>query len=103
MDNCTLEQKYKYEYNDICYEKCPDNTELIKGSNYLCSDSSGEEEENTTLVIVIVIVVVVIVIIIIIIFIIFRKKIFGFREKLGGKNDDDITIPLDKEIIDKIK
>ena len=45
----------------------------------------------------------VIVVIIVVIFIIFRKKIFGFREKLGGKNDDDITIPLDKEIIDKIK
>ena len=100
LDNCTLDQKYKYEYNDFCYEKCPDNTELVKGSNYLCKDNYGEEEENTILVIVIVIVVLIIIIIIVVIFIIYRKRIFEYCEKIGGKNNDDKIIPLDKEIKD---
>ena len=36
IDNCIEDKKYKYEYNDICYEKCPNNTVLITNSNYLC-------------------------------------------------------------------
>ena len=42
IDNCIEDKKYKYEYNDICYEKCPNNT-----SNYLCKYIDIEINDST--------------------------------------------------------
>ena len=35
VDNCSMDEHYKYEYKSICYEDCPKNTELINNIN-LC-------------------------------------------------------------------
>ena len=40
IDDCQYDQDYKYEYNKICYNKCPDGTKNSLNNNYLC------EEEN---------------------------------------------------------
>ena len=37
IDNCINDDKYKYEYNNICYESCPKGTSVIL-NNYLCED-----------------------------------------------------------------
>ena len=40
IDDCQNDQYYKYEYNKICYNKCPDGTKSSLNNKYLC------EEEN---------------------------------------------------------
>ena len=42
IDNCLKDEKYKYEYNNQCYEECPINTVLINNSN-LCIDNYMRE------------------------------------------------------------
>ena len=36
IDNCTKDDVYIFEYNDICYEVCPNNTYLSIDNSYLC-------------------------------------------------------------------
>ena len=36
IDNCTNEIPYIYEYNNVCYNECPNNTYLTTDNNYLC-------------------------------------------------------------------
>jgi len=36
IDNCTKDDIYIVEYNDICYETCPNNTYLTIDNSYLC-------------------------------------------------------------------
>ena len=50
VSNCINEDFYKYEYNDICYETCPDKTYLLK-SNYLCEQLNFEDLFNNKYVI----------------------------------------------------
>ena len=38
VDNCYSETYYKYEYNNICYSRCPNRTELQINSEYLCEE-----------------------------------------------------------------
>ena len=40
IDDCTRDNKYKYKYNQNCYEVCPNNT--IK-NNYFCYDKNIDE------------------------------------------------------------
>ena len=50
IDECYKDDIYKYEYNNICYEKCPNGT---NESNYICSDvifseyGLSEKDEKT--------------------------------------------------------
>ena len=39
IDNCTNDDTYKVEYNNICYIICPDNTHLTIDNNYLCQSN----------------------------------------------------------------
>ena len=36
IDNCTKDDIYIFEYNEICYEVCPNNTYLAIDNSYLC-------------------------------------------------------------------
>ena len=36
IDYCTNDNIYKYEYDKICYEKCPENTIISSKKEYLC-------------------------------------------------------------------
>ena len=36
------ESEFKYEYNNICYERCPENTSPSNNNEYLCLDSNSE-------------------------------------------------------------
>ena len=38
IDNCYNDQKYSYEYNNICYNSCPNGTHISSTNNYLCED-----------------------------------------------------------------
>jgi surface protein len=55
INNCTMDEIYKYEYNNICYENCPNNTKL-SNDNYSCilididdniTDNSDNKTNNT--------------------------------------------------------
>ena len=35
-NNCSSTIRYKYEYNNICYQKCPNNTHKSLNNEYLC-------------------------------------------------------------------
>ena len=35
LDKCSIDNEYKYEYDTLCYKKCPNNTEST-GGNYIC-------------------------------------------------------------------
>ena len=37
IDDCTKDNKYKYEYDNICYDSCPENT-ILQDNQYLCKD-----------------------------------------------------------------
>ena len=36
INDCTLDDIYKYEYKDICYERCPKGTNSNKENGFLC-------------------------------------------------------------------
>ena len=36
VKNCTKDEEYKYEYNNICYQKCPAGTFQSPDNEYLC-------------------------------------------------------------------
>ena len=36
IENCTLDDIYKYEYFNECYEKCPKETQISEDNKYLC-------------------------------------------------------------------
>ena len=44
IDSCINDDKYKYEYNNICYEACPNGTQQI--NDYLCEDFGIIESTN---------------------------------------------------------
>ena len=107
IENCSSNEKYKYEYDNTCYNQCPSYTKLIEGSNYLCNlseiiptDQNNEEENNNIKLIIIIIITVLILIIIIIIFIIVNKAQTGKKVKIIFIKGDDQTkhqIKIDSE------
>ena len=36
VNNCSNDNLYKYEYNNICYEKCPNGTNISSYNKYIC-------------------------------------------------------------------
>ena len=43
IDDCKKDSTYKYEYNNICYEKCPDGKYTLEGSDdLLCYDQAPD-------------------------------------------------------------
>ena len=36
IENCNMTEKYKYEYNNKCYNSCPKGTTSLYNKNYLC-------------------------------------------------------------------
>ena len=38
IDNCTKDEQYKFEYNNICYESCPKTTQISSDNYYLCEN-----------------------------------------------------------------
>ena len=49
VDNCYDDAKYKYEYNNLCYNLCPDGTYISSNNNYLCEKKCPDDKpfENT--------------------------------------------------------
>jgi len=45
IDSCSIEKLY--EYNNICYKECPNNTILVKNS-YSCIINSNQDEQYNT-------------------------------------------------------
>ena len=43
IDDCSKDNIFKYNYNNICYEKCPNGT---RESNYICFDYETTEEDK---------------------------------------------------------
>ena len=39
IDYCSNHTEYKYEYNNICYETCPDGTHTSSINEFLCEDN----------------------------------------------------------------
>jgi len=39
IDNCSNDDIYKYEYNNTCYESCPNGTHISNISNELCEEN----------------------------------------------------------------
>ena len=39
INNCKNDDKYKYLYNGICYEECPNN---LNSRDYLCMDEQSD-------------------------------------------------------------
>ena len=46
IDNCINDEKYKYDYKDKCYEKCPTNTIPSENNTYICEDIKVEEHKE---------------------------------------------------------
>ena len=46
INNCYDDNQYKFEYNNICYEICPEGTNTLSKDKYLCDDKSSENLEN---------------------------------------------------------
>ena len=46
IDNCTKDEKFRYEYNYICYESCPKRTNVITENKYLCKDLMCENKNK---------------------------------------------------------
>ena len=42
VSNCSIDYLYKYEYNNTCYEKCPNNTFNSSIDKYFCEDKISE-------------------------------------------------------------
>ena len=38
IDYCRLDTEYPYEYNNLCYNNCPENTHKSSRDEYLCED-----------------------------------------------------------------
>ena len=38
IENCRLDTEYPYEYNNLCYNNCPENTHKSSRDEYLCED-----------------------------------------------------------------
>ena len=76
IDNCSTEIMYKYDYNNICYESCPNNTYLAK-DKYTCISIIKNKNNNSTFIIIGIIIgiaIIIIVVVVIIIIIQIRKK-----------------------------
>ena len=43
IDNCTKDNYNKYEYQNICYGKCPFNTRISNKYDYICKESIEEK------------------------------------------------------------
>ena len=43
--NCEMDDIYKYEYNNFCYQSCPNGTYYSYNNNYLCILGSEDEPE----------------------------------------------------------
>ena len=92
IDSCSTEIIYKYDYNNICLEKCPNNT-ILSNDNIKCNsikteDNENKDNENNNKITVFIIAIVVCVLIFILI-IIFIVKICR-RRKI--KNNDNETL-----------
>ena len=44
--NCIIVSGYEYEYNNICYTECPNNTHSSINNEYLCEDNLNCEQLN---------------------------------------------------------
>ena len=49
INDCSKDDYYKYEYQDICYDKCPTNTNS-KTNSFICEDIIEQSEEECKLV-----------------------------------------------------
>ena len=46
IDNCTNDNLYKFEYNNLCYISCPKRTNVLPGNIYLCKDLLCDKKDN---------------------------------------------------------
>ena len=46
IDNCSEDDEYKYEFNKICYNKCPNNTYDSPTDKHLCQESQVLKNEK---------------------------------------------------------
>ena len=45
IDECFKDDTYKFEYNDICYKYCPQNTNISYNNSYLCEKINGSIDD----------------------------------------------------------
>ena len=48
IDNCTKDDTYKYEYNNICYKSCPRKTKNTLNNKYLCEKINPKSKMQKT-------------------------------------------------------
>ena len=103
LDKCSVDNEYKYEYDNYCYEKCPNNTK--DDGNYVCKiidnnknkdDNNLDNKNNIGIIIGVIVGVIVIIIIVIIIVCCIKKKKKDNSQIYGPliNNDDSLTIIL---------
>ena len=50
IDDCSHDSTYSYEYNNICYENCPDGTRTTPENQYLCGEYTDVPTEAPTII-----------------------------------------------------
>ena len=43
INDCSMDKIYRYEFNNVCYKKCPSNTKQSKNNEFYCEISCTEE------------------------------------------------------------
>jgi len=93
IDSCSTEIIYKYDFNNICLEKCPNNT-ILSDDNITCNsieDNKSDKNNKKKIILGITIPVAIIVLVAIIIFIIKCPDKINCCKKNQHLNDSDIT------------
>ena len=73
LDKCSMDKDFKYEYYNLCYEKCPNDT-VPTGKNNVCDIDDLDDQVNIILLIGIIVVSIVLIVIAILIIICIRRK-----------------------------
>ena len=88
IDNCNLDSEYKYDYNNICYKKCPKEGECNKpNNNNNQEEKSSESKKPYGLIIAGCVGLIIIIIVSIFIFKKIKKFVLEKKSKLFFKKD----------------
>ena len=50
INNCIIDKKYIFEYNNICYESCPENTSVSLKNENICEENEFYENEYNSII-----------------------------------------------------
>ena len=104
INNCSMNEYYKYNYNNICYERCPNNTQLINNT-YICKKIDNDESNTIKkiiylgLIIVASVIAIIAIIVVIILLISYKKKSTKYKKvKEDNKEKSVELLKLQREM-----